>query len=410
MDVDAIIVGAGPIGSTVATIIAKAGHDVLILEEHSEIGLPEHCTGKISINAVKELNLPNIGVKNKVNGATFYSPDMNYIRVERKSIQAHIFDRTILDQWLLDKAINAGAILLKNARVMNVSINLNKVLVHFRHRGETHHIVSKIVVGADGAGSSIARHLNLYSKELLAHRIAVQRELINIHNLKPELVEIYLGKNFAPGFFAWIVPTGENSVKVGLGIDPAQNKNLLNYLENFVTSHPIAGKKLAGGICTRQTAHILPTHGTLNRTVSDGVLIVGDAAGQVKSTTGGGLYYGMVCAKIAGEVISKTLFSSDNIVREAALVEYQKRWRERFGKEIEMSIKTRLILDSLTDEELNLLFNVIRQDEALIGVVEATGDIDWQSRLSILVFSRLTSALVKKPKLLLKLGKLFLGV
>ena len=409
MNFDAIIVGAGPIGSTVAKMIAREGYEVMILEEHSQVGLPQHCTGKISVNALKELNLPNIGIRQKVRGATFYSPDMNFLSVEQKDVQAYILDRAVLDRWLLEKAVDAGATLLTNARVMDVSIDLHRANVWFSHNGETHQLTARIVVGADGAGSSIARHLGLYSKEMSTITFAVQREMTNLNNFKPEFVDIYLGKRYAPGFFAWIVPTGEASAKVGLGVDLSQSKYLLNYLEGFITSHPISSKKLEGGLCISQTAHIIPTGGTLLQTVSDGVLIVGDAAGQVKSTTGGGLYYGMVCAEIAGQVISKVLSSSEDILRKDVLVEYQNRWRERFGKEIEISAKMRLILASLTDDELNYLINIIRRDEVLIGMIEAEGDIDWQSRLSVPVLTRLTSALVKRPKLLLKIGRLLVN-
>lgn len=406
MNFDAIIVGAGPIGSTVANVIAKGGYEVLILEEHSQVGLPQHCAGKVSVNAVKELSLPNTGILQGVRGATFYSPDMNSLSVERSDVQAHILDREVLDRWLSEKAVDAGATLLTDARVIDASMGSHGVNVRFKHGGEVQCLTTRIVVGADGASSSIAQHLGLYSKKRSAVRVAIQREMINLRHVRSGFVEVYLGGIYAPGFFAWIVPTGETSAKVGLGVESSQSKYLLNYLEGFITSHPIASKKLEGGICIRQTAHIIPTGGTLHQTVSDGVLIVGDAAGQVKSTTGGGLYYGMVCAEIAGQIVSKALVSTGDILRKNVLMEYQSRWQERFGKEIEMSVKARLVLDSLTDDELNYLFSLIRRDEELIDILKAEGDIDWQSALSVPLLTHLVSGLIKRPQLLLKLGKL----
>jgi len=397
LNFDATIVGAGPVGSTVAEVIAREGYDVLILEEHPQTSLPQHCAGKISVNASKELNLPTTSVLHEIRGATFYSPDMNSLSVERKDIQAYIFDRTILDRRLSERAVDAGATLLTSARATDVSIDSREVNVQFKHNDECHRLTTRIVVGADGATSSIARCLGLYSKDRSKVKVAVQREITGLRDVKSGFVEVYLGEKYAPGFFAWIVPTGKDSARVGLCVNPSQSKYLLNHLENFITSHPIAKEKLEGGSCVRQAAHVIPTGGALRQTVSDGALIVGDAAGQVKSTTGGGLYYGMVCAKIAGRVVSKALSSGDNVLRRDALMEYQNLWRERLGREIEMSAKMRLLLDSLTDDELNHLFHIICEDEALIDLIEAEGDIDWQSELSVPVFKHITRFLLRYP-------------
>jgi flavin-dependent dehydrogenase len=170
-----------------------------------------------------------------------------------------------------------------------------------------------------------------------------------------------------------------------------------------MTSHPIARKKLENGHCTVQRTHLIPTGGTLNQTVSDGVLIVGDAAGQVKSTTGGGMYYGMICAKIAGRVISKALSSLDNVLKRKSLIEYQKLWQKQLGKEIAMSAKLRFFFDTLSDDEVNFLFQVIRKNKELINEIEAVGDIDWQSKLLSPLLKYFIGPLMKKPQLLLKL-------
>jgi len=404
MNFDAVVVGGGPVGSTVAEAIAKDGYDVLILEEHPQIGLPQHCTGKISVNASKELGLPEIGALQEVRGAIFYSPDMNFLKVERKETKAHIFDRVILDKRLLERAVDAGAALLTTAQAVNVTVDGRCVNILFKHEGELRHLASRVVISADGASAPLARLLGMYSKKRNMLRIAVQREMTGLRNLEPELVELYLGRQYAPGFFAWIVPTGKDSAKVGLCVEPSQSKHLLNYMEKFIGGHPIACKKLREGSCVGQRVHIIPTGGTLRQTVSEGILIVGDAAGQVKSTTGGGLYYGMVCAKIAGRVVSKALSSGKDLLLKEDLAEYQSLWQERLGREIAMNAKTRLLLDSLTDEELNYLFQIIRGDEALINLIETEGDIDWQFKLSKSVFKHVINALARRPQLLLKLG------
>ncbi|MCJ7761579.1 NAD(P)/FAD-dependent oxidoreductase, partial [Candidatus Bathyarchaeota archaeon] len=206
MNFDTTVIGAGPTGSTVAEAIAKKGYDVLILEEHPKIGLPQHCAGKISANASKELNLPRAGILQEIRGATFCSPDMNLLSVERHDAQAYIFDRAVLDNWLSEKAVDAGAALLTGSRAINISIGSQGVKITFKQNNKVHQITSRIVVGADGATSSIAQQLGLYSKVRSKIKVAVQREITGLHDVNSEFVEIYLGSRYAPGFFAWIVP------------------------------------------------------------------------------------------------------------------------------------------------------------------------------------------------------------
>lgn len=398
MGFDAIVVGAGSVGSTVAEAIARDGYKVLVLEEHPQIGIPQHCAGKISVNAWKELNLPATGILQEIRGATFFSPDMNSLSVERKDAQAYIFDREVLDKWLSKKALDDGAELITDARVTNISINSQGVNVIFEQNGEYRDVTSRVVIGADGANSLIAKRLGLYSGKRSAVKVAIQREMTGLRRLKLNFVEVYLGKKYAPGFFAWIIPTGEGSARVGLCVSISQSKHLINCLENFITSHPVASRKLEGGRCTSQLAHVIPTGGALRQVVADGALVVGDAAGQVKSTTGGGLYYGMVCAKIAGQVVSKALSSGDGVLRRDVLMEYQDLWQKRLGREVELSAKLRILLDSLADEELNYLFKLIRENRTLLEIIEIEGDIDWQSKMSASTFKHMTRFMLRYPR------------
>ncbi len=401
---DAVVVGGGPAGSTAAEIIARNGYDVLILEEHPQVGLPQHCTGKLSINAIKELGLPSIGALQEVRGAKFYSPDMGSLKVERDEVQAKIFDRSILDRYLSDRAVDSGAALLTSAQAVGIVVDANGVNLTFGHGGKRRSIVSRVVISAEGASAPLARLLGIYSKERRALRIAAQREIIGLSNPEPEFVELYFGKKYSPGFFAWIAPMGRDRARVGLCVDPSHGKDVINYLNKLGEEHPVARKRLRGASCVWQAVHVIPTGGVLHDSVSDGVLVVGDAAGQVKSTTGGGLYYGMACAKIAGETVSRALSLEGHVLRKDVLSEYQSLWQQRLGDEIATSAKTRLLLDSLTDEELSYLFKIIREDKSLISLIQAEGDIDWQFKFSKSLTRPIINALARKPSLLMKLG------
>ena len=119
MNYDVIIIGAGPVGSTVAEIIGREGHNVLILEEHPEVGSPIHCTGKLSVNAFKELNLETEGIINEVKGANFYSPNGQSFQLERNDTQAYVLDRKIFDEKLAEKAIKVGVKILTELALLN---------------------------------------------------------------------------------------------------------------------------------------------------------------------------------------------------------------------------------------------------------------------------------------------------
>lgn len=403
---DIAVVGAGPSGLTLASSVAGEGGDVLILEEHPQVGLPQHCAGKVSVNALREIEVEAEGVLQKVKGAVFYPPNLNPFSIRSSLDQAFILDRRIFDQALSEKAVKAGARLYTNSRVKRVSIEADCVTVVFERDGEAFEAESRMVAGADGAASYTARLVGLYSKKSYQARIGVQRVVSGVETVQ-DMVELYFGNRWAPGFFAWIVPTGSDTAKVGLAVKPNPPKPAFDYLDDFMEEHPVASEKLQGCRVLGQSIHIIPTGGAIRRTVSDGVLIVGDAAGQVKSTTGGGLYYGMACAKIAGKAVIKALEnSSSKILREEALMGYEGEWRTKLAGEIAFSARAREFLDSLSDEEVDYLFNTIRGDKSILKLIEKEGDIDHQSRLAFTLL-RYVKYVARKPGLIFKLRKFF---
>jgi geranylgeranyl reductase family protein len=403
LNCDVAVVGAGPAGLTLARICSEAGYSVIICEEHATIGLPTHCTGKISLNALNELGITAKGVLTEVAGAKFISPHLSSFSIKRADSQAKIVDRTIFDQYLSDKAINAGAHLLTNTRALDVRVGPSVVKINCRGERGDLYIQSRIVIGADGARSTVAKTCNLSMKHD-AMRLAAQREVKNIA-INPEMVEVFLGKTWAPGFFAWLVPTSATSARIGLALPLQSAQATLTYLDSFMKNHPLIRDRLKSSRYTRQSVHIIPTGGPPAHTISDGVLLIGDAAGQVKSTTGGGIYFGISCANIAGEIIIDALKVTKGVLKKSCLKPYEEKWRAKVGHEIEFSVHMRRFLDSLTDAEVNYLFEIIAQNEALLKNIEAKGDIDRQSKVSLSSL-RYILKIVKRPRILYKLSRL----
>ncbi len=403
MNCDITVIGAGPAGLTLAKICSEAGYSVIICEEHATIGLPKHCTGKISTNALQELGIETEGILAEVAGAKFISPNLSSFSIKRASSQAVVVDRVIFDQHLSDIATNAGANLLMSTKAVNIQVGPSAAKVNTRGKRGNLSIQSRIVVGADGASSTVARASNLSMKHN-AMRLGAQREMENIA-INPDIVEVFLGKTWAPGFFAWLVPTSTSSARIGLALPLQSAHASITYLDRFMKNHPLIRTRIKSSRCIHQGIHIIPTGGPPAQTISDGILLVGDAAGQVKSTTGGGIYFGISCANIAGEIIIDALGDTKSVIKKTCLQPYEERWREKIGHEMQLSVHMRRFLDSLTDDEINYLFEIATQNEALIKIIEATGDIDRQSKVSLSSL-RYFMTIVKRPRLLYKLSRL----
>ena len=402
MNCDVTVVGAGPAGLTLARICSEAGYSVVICEEHATVGLPKHCTGKISTNALHELGIKTDIILTEVTGAKFISPNLSSFSIKRTNTQAVIVDRVTFDQRFSDIAVNAGAKLLTNTKAIDIQVGSSVVEVKTRGKKGILTIQSRIAIGADGIPSTVAQASNLSMKHS-AMRLGAQRELENI-TIDPEMVEVFLGKTWAPGFFAWLVPTGTSSARIGLALPLYSAPDTITYLDHFMKNHPLIRTRLKKGLCTHQGIHILPTGGPPDQTISDGILLVGDAAGQVKSTTGGGICFGISCANIAGEVIVEALSNTKGLVKKTCLQSYEDKWRLQVGQEIEFTVHMRRFLDSLTDDEINYLFKIAIQNPELIQMIESAGDIDRQSKVSLSSLRYITT-IIKRPRLLYKLSR-----
>jgi flavin-dependent dehydrogenase len=232
--------------------------------------------------------------------------------------------------------------------------------------------------------------------------LAAQKEFIGISSKPSDFAQVYFGTDFAPGFFAWTVPSGSRRVKIGLCVKPGSGKSPMDRLGLFINSNPLVSSWVREGTVLQQTVHAIPTGGTLRKTISDGIIIVGDAAGHVKSTTGGGLYYGILCAHIAGQTLVKSLEKTERVVSETELIDYERGWRKIIGDEILFSIRTRAFLDSLSNEEMDYIFQIIGDDKSLFKLIETLADIDYQSKIGKGLMAKMAISLMKKPKILQK--------
>jgi len=340
---DVIIVGGGPAGSLAAKDLAAQGLDVLVLEEHESVGLPQHCTGLIS-----EETLHMSGVRpdilNTLYGAEVVFPDGQTITVESDKPKAKIVSRVDLDVRMAQAAMDAGAVYSFSDKYQTHSVDSGVTV-----RSTTGSHEARVVIGADGASSAVAMTLgDNRPKEYIRGIQADVRYMMEDQSL----FKLFLGNKVAPGFFAWQIPCG-SFTRIGLCTSwssGAPSEYLSNMLIRMGMQDRIM-KVYSGKIPIGRRALI---HG-------DRCLLAGDALGYVKPLSGGGLYPAFKANKHLVNVLTDALDSDMLFGRD--LSEYDRACNADFGKEMDHMYGYRQRFKRLTDSDFNKCCDIIRKND-----------------------------------------------
>jgi digeranylgeranylglycerophospholipid reductase len=387
------VVGGGPCGSFAAYNLAKLGWNVTVFEEHEEIGVPSHCAGHLSIRGLKNLGqypLPEKVVENTPCGAIFHSPLGREFSVRHSSPVTCTVNRTLFDKHLAEKAMRAGAHYHLNSRAESLIMEEGAVKgVTVRQGGKIEDFRARLVIDAEGISSRILKQASLptFNRSTLVN--AVHAEVEKVKDVESDMVEVFLGKGYSPGFYGWLIPKGNGEAKVGLATNSGNPKELL---QKLMVKHPSASRKLGKAKIQRIAFHPITLGGPISRSYLDGFLVVGDAASQVKPTTGGGVIFGLTCARIAAGVASEGLREND--FSSEFLSEYQRRCKEVLGLDVRVMLRMRKLLDAMSDRSLDNaigLCNRISLDKTFRGVEDI--DFQGQSLLRVLRSPRMLAAL-----------------
>jgi len=338
---DVVIVGGGPTGCFAGKLLAERGLDVAIIEEHAEVGYPVCCAGIVGVGGLGELRIkPGKWVLNELRGAIFHPPSGKPFTLTRGKVEALVVDRASFDRELAMGAVKAGATLLMKTRCVGVKLGREPSVKVEGTNGKSE-IQGRLVIGADGPNSLVAREAGL----LKAARYINCAQVEVLADVDPNTAELYFGRDFAPGFFAWVVPAGD-VCRVGLGTSEGQpTRNLFD----FIKKHPTASKKMRGKKFLDITAGLIPEPLT-RKIYSDHVMLVGDAAGHVKPLTGGGIYLGLSCARLAADTAVSALEGEPTA---KALREYEIAVKKKFGREFEFGMRARNLFKKLPDDALD---------------------------------------------------------
>ena len=350
MRADVVVVGGGPTGCFVSGILAKRGFDVVVVEEHGEVGNPACCAGIVGVNGLKELGIkPGEWVLGKLRRAVIYPPSNESIELTRGKVEAFVIDRAEFDRSLAREAAEAGANFFLKSRCTGIKLGGEPAVNIKGIRGGQ--LKARLVIGADGPTSIIAREAGL----VRSGRFLKGAQMEVVADAPDDTAEVYFGRSFAPGFFGWLVQAGDVA-RAGICCvegDP------LRTLYNFVGKHPVVSSKIGGGKVLNISVGPIPEPWS-RKLYGDHLMLVGDAAGQVKPLTGGGIYFGLSCARMAAEVAARALEGDPD---RKALHAYERAVDGKFGEEFRLGLRARRVFEQMPDEDLDAVFRLLSRKD-----------------------------------------------
>ena len=385
IETDVLVIGAGPAGSSAARFAAKGGVDVILIDKKSEIGFPKRCAEGVSKKIFEKLDLeadPH-WITNEISGVRFVAPDGTDIWLDETQIDlpdaGYVLERKVFDKHMAAEAAREGA----KIRIRTQAKGLKReddgtFIVTCESMGESFDIHAKIIIGADGPESHVAKWAGLNAIIKPQHMVAgVQFEMCNVKMKRNDYLEFYFG-SVAPGGYFWLFPKGEDVANVGLGIitnmaEKSAYEYLVDAADNcYATQDAQAVELNSGGD---------PVGGLVKEMYGDNIMLVGDAASQVNPLTGGGF---------AGVVAAEAIKSGD--CSSNFLKKYEKLYLDEMGSEMQKYTKVTEYLWTLDDDDINKIAHKFKE----------------------MKFDKLTTTDIVKvvikadPKSLLKLGRIFL--
>lgn len=353
---DVLVLGAGPGGLFLAERLARRGIRTIVCEEHSRIGDPVHCTGVLAAESFDEFDLPRGATLNELRTVQFVSPGGTMVEHTTPAAVATVIDRPAFDRALAQRAVAAGADIRCGARVTSLDIDREGV----RATVGSERIDARIAILACGANYAFQRQFGMGLPRTYLH--TAQREM-PVSNLGH--VELHFGRDVAPAGFAWAVPVQRpEGPYVRVGVMAAHDA--LGCYQRML-------ERIGDRWGVRDRGHaprlkILPL-GAIERTYHDRLLAIGDAAGLVKPTTGGGIHYSIVSAALAADVIVGAL--ERNSLDAESLSTYEHAWRERLDREFEAQHELRRVATGLSDRAIDSFFELAHVN-GIMPIVRAT--------------------------------------
>jgi len=392
---DICIVGASLAGNYLCYLLSNTNLKIAVIEEHKEIGLPLQCAGIVSQKLVKIINLPKEIVLNRVKVAKIVAPKGKFIKLSGAE-EPYIIDRIALDRLFHE--------MVKNKKNIHYFLGEKfKTFEYIKESGEKLLVIEtskrvlkvKMLIGCDGPLSSVAKSFGITNKILYAIQIRISGKF------DEDEAAMYFNPRWKE-LFGWIVPEGNGVVRVGM----ACSQNLTKNFQYFIKQLELDFEKKI-----EQQGGLIP-YGMMNKLAFNNVLLLGDSACQVKTTTGGGIIMLLTAANYAANCIQKC-FINGNFSRGIIKKYYETPCISTIGKELKIHYLIRTFLEKFSNKDYETIFQIIKTSK-IKNLITIYGDMDFPKTIIFkllknpLVFPFLIKFTLKYPNIFIKLLKILI--
>ena len=357
---DVLVAGGSVAGLLTVRELASRGISVVVVEEHHEIGTPEHCGGMVSAQGLNKLGImPDSNVFQNFVTKTIITSPSSRVELNSEHQNVIVIDRRALDKQIAHQAQRAGAAIRTRCTFKSIGSDGAKRFIAKTTDGD---ISCRYFVDARGIASlaSSGRENFLPSAQFEIYASWI----------KDDIVQVTFDSDLYPGFFAWIIPTGQGIGKVGVA---GRGINVSTALKHFVESR---GENYS---TIRKIFAPIWIGGAIDSFVTGKTILVGDAAGQTKPSTAGGIYSCGIAGILAGRAIAETI----NLNEDSALKVYEQEWRNLFQNEFRKMTMARKVLERLDNKALDEIINSLTEHK-LREIIEST-DFDYHSNVLSLI-------------------------
>jgi len=355
---DIIVVGAGPAGSSAAYQASKSGVKVAVLEKEESVAETVRTSGVTWIQNIKEFQIPD-DCFNPIKNYSFCSPN-NKVTISDSVPQAAVLDVRKTFRWLASQAENEGADVFVKTNVKDVIKNENGDIIGVSANNPEGNVsfFGKIIIDASGFGSVVCKSMGFVTQW---KRFGAGAEYeVKAENVDPETWWLMVGQKYSPAGYAWIFPTGKDTVRIGVGVGkPESSVDPTEKLKELMKSKPGPIGNL--GKITPIEFHfgLIPNDGLSRKTVYNNLILVGDSAGQANPLVLEGIRYAIKFGRVAGKVSVEALKSGKT--DESALFPYEENWRKEIESKIKSAGKVQDRWVGLTDEEWDKELDIIKE-------------------------------------------------
>ena len=363
---DITIVGGSIAGNYLCYLLSNLNLKIIVLEEHADVGLPLQCAGIVSQKLAELIELPETIVLNRVNVAKLVAPSGMDIKLSGNETP-YIIDRVALDRLFYEKCKNKTNVhysLGEKFKSFEASHGNSLKIQTSRRMFDTN-----LLIGCDGPLSSVGKQLNIKNKNITAAQIRIKGKF-------PENEAVMYFDPRWKELFGWIVPEGNNTYRVGL----ATSKKTAIKFQLFLKRLGITPEEKID-----QQGGLIP-HGMMKRLAFNNILLIGDAAGQVKATTGGGIVMLLTAAKHASDCIQRC-FEKQDFSKKFIKKYYENPCLSSIGKELKTHLIIRLVLENLSERDYDLLFHIISESD-IKHLISLYGDMDFPKSLILKMLKR----------------------